>query len=547
VFGVIDLGGGTAIPGTDHPDDVIGFTLTGSSVVVPIPTTNDTLPENNETIRVKIRPDGNYDITAPYQCDITLLDNDTKPTLTISVTDNSATEREATETPINDASITISRGTAQTFPLQVNIALTDSGATAVGDPTGLGGDFISSAFGVDPVTTASFVTILGGSASVTIPIRAVADKRLEGIEVGKVRVLPSVFVDSAYNVPASPTVSFNIKDKISIVDVDPNFTSSELRGIENISFDEYVSDVPAIIVGNRGGAGQRSSVSLNSLNAFTALPSGSVGKAVTLVDFERLIVGSGGGFAQFWREGDSFAFNHQLSRFTGATAAEARSAASVNGVFTVVGFSNGTPPGGTSGTRAAIWQPDVTTSIDVLPHPTSTTYQADDINSSGWVVGSINGGLRTGLVWKPDGGGEYGHPVALPHFNQTADSFAISINNQGVVVGGYSSDFFYGAMWVPNGSGYSGISLGSATGTGNQTVPISINNAGQVAGYVSVPGLYYGMLWMNNKFTILNDLLPPNSGFSYVGIIYDINDAGVMVGWAAKTNGQWHAVVIRPL
>lgn len=152
---------------------------------------------------------------------------------------------------------------------------------------------------------------------------------------------------------------------------------------------------------------------------------------------------------------------------------------------------------------------------------------ASSINESGQVVGSAE---ADAFIWDSENGFR-----RLPGIDLGGVSSANAINDLGQVVGIFNDRPF---IWDENNS------LQYLSNDPNvKTTPFAINNVGQVVG--AVTGSPF--LWNSGKgFQDLNDLVPSDSGWGTLEAVYDINDAGQMVGYGELGSGG-HAFLMIPM
>ncbi|MCC7408213.1 MAG: DUF3466 family protein [Phycisphaeraceae bacterium] len=125
-----------------------------------------------------------------------------------------------------------------------------------------------------------------------------------------------------------------------------------------------------------------------------------------------------------------------------------------------------------------------------------------------------------------------------------ARSWATAINLFGQVVGraedanGNAKAFFWNGATKTN--------LGTLGGANSSAT--SLNNLGLVVGVSDIPqsDQAHGFIWSAGKgMTDLNSLITPGSGWT-VTSANDINDLGVIVGWATNGQGSYQAVALTP-
>ena len=180
-------GGGTASIGVDHLSLPGSLTIaagssSGTIVITPI---DDTLVEGDETVILILKTNAAYTVGSPGNATVTIQDNDstTTPTVTIAATDPTATEEGPTT-----GTFTVTRTGSTTSALTVYYS---GGGTA-----SIGGDRLS---------LPGSLTIAAGSSSGTIVITPIDDTLVEGDET----VILTLKTNAAYTVgsPGSATVT----------------------------------------------------------------------------------------------------------------------------------------------------------------------------------------------------------------------------------------------------------------------------------------------------------------------------------------------------
>jgi len=157
-----------------------------------------------------------------------------------------------------------------------------------------------------------------------------------------------------------------------------------------------------------------------------------------------------------------------------------------------------------------------------------------DINDKGVIVGSstlpgdtvvhafvYRNGQMTDLNW----------PWAM--------SYATGVNERGHIVG-WSGDTAYTSHAIlDNGT--------TITDLGRHTSAQGINNLDQVVGTRTVDGESHAFIYTHGRVYDLNTRLDATSDPGWkLRVAYDINDAGVIVGWGIL-NGSYQPVVLTPL
>lgn len=163
-----------------------------------------------------------------------------------------------------------------------------------------------------------------------------------------------------------------------------------------------------------------------------------------------------------------------------------------------------------------------------------TTSTAKDINDKGVIVGSstVAGDASVhAFVYKNGEMKDLHWPWAM--------SYARAVNARGHIVGS-SGDTVYSSHAILD------------TGTeikdlGRHTSAHGINNFDQVVGSRSVNGDGHAFIYTHGRVYDLNTLLDATSDPGWkLRVAYDINDAGVIVGWGIL-NGSYKPMVLTPL
>ena len=188
---------------------------------------------------------------------------------------------------------------------------------------------------------------------------------------------------------------------------------------------------------------------------------------------------------------------------------------------------------GQSGGYACLWIPSEEPRRLASLAPTDTTSRAFSINAGGAVAGDSGFGTDgQACIWNPDG-----TITALGTLGGTT-SCARSINAGGQVVG-YADPSFgdncHAFIWDST----SGMrDLGTLQDNGEPSWAFSINNAGQVAGSSGSKAFVWDQ---GSGLVELPTLGGDRSGANW------INDAGWIVGSSSTSNGDFHAVLWRPV
>lgn len=183
---------GSATSGADYIAIPLSVNIPAgeTSLVVPITLLDDTLGEYDETVVLTLTPAAGYNVGSPASATITITDNDTS--VTISATDNSATEGA------DSGRFTVTRQGSTANPLVVNYTL--SGSAANTD---------------DYATLSGTVTIAAGATTATFDVVPVDDSVSENVET----VVATIVAGSGYlpGSPASATVSLYDNDPVVVI------------------------------------------------------------------------------------------------------------------------------------------------------------------------------------------------------------------------------------------------------------------------------------------------------------------------------------------
>ena len=186
--------------------------------------------------------------------------------------------------------------------------------------------------------------------------------------------------------------------------------------------------------------------------------------------------------------------------------------------------------------------------------------RARGINDFGQVVGSSASTFRRAFLWEDtddNGQSDVGEMIDLGTLGGDHSS-AFAINNNGQVVGdselssgSYNAHAF---LWEDlNGNSQSdpGEMIDLDTLGNDYSWAVAINNAGQVVGVLENAGPgdnRRAFLWNSEQGMVnLNDLLPPDSGWTSLMAARDINERGQILGWGITDSDEWHAFLMTPL
>jgi len=214
-----------------------------------------------------------------------------------------------------------------------------------------------------------------------------------------------------------------------------------------------------------------------------------------------------------------------LGTLPGGTISEATG---INDDRHVTGFSDGTD----ISPHAFVWN-STQGMEDLGTLPGGYYSQGLAINGSSQVAGFSNAadGQWHAFLWSRATG-----MVALPNVPGATSASANAINGLGQVAGGSGS---YAVIW--DASGQKVQSLGTLQGQTWSTA-FGINNKGQVIGWSG----YTAFVWTREGgMQDLNDLIPPDSGWSLT-LPVGINDDGQITG-QGNINGEEHGFLLTPV
>jgi probable HAF family extracellular repeat protein len=186
---------------------------------------------------------------------------------------------------------------------------------------------------------------------------------------------------------------------------------------------------------------------------------------------------------------------------------------------------------GATASGAFLWENGVVTDLGGLPG--STGAQAEDINVSGWIVGtsSSSSGSRA-VLWKPKTGGGYSPPLDLGTLGGSS-SEATAINGDGIIAGHSQLPgdvVSHAVIW--DATGIHDIQ----TVQGGESFAWGINDVGQVVGQWNGPSnqqafRYTPTLPAGTQMQLLAGIGGPQ------GVALDINGTGKVVGWSEPAPG----------
>jgi VCBS repeat-containing protein len=171
------------------------------------------------------------------------------------------------------------------------------------------------------------------------------------------------------------------------------------------------------------------------------------------------------------------------------------------------------------------WAPVIWPGLQALPFNAGGANGANDINSSGQVVGGIyaNGGGET-VMWSATGGS-----TTIPLVPNATGQEGLRINDSGVVVGRtFLAPDNHGGMfrWSPETGTEDLNALGAPEGA---VAAIDLNNLGDIVVSLILPtGGGDSYLYSNGVWTNIDDLVPPGSG--HLTGVTAINNRGWIIG-----------------
>jgi uncharacterized membrane protein len=176
--------------------------------------------------------------------------------------------------------------------------------------------------------------------------------------------------------------------------------------------------------------------------------------------------------------------------------------------------------------------------VYLLPPNSQYSNIARDINNNNWVVGGAfdnSSSHYAAFVWKGTG-----NIIFLPDLNGIENS-ARAINNQNLIVG-YVLD--------PNTNNWQAVywendilNIIEMPAGVTASYAYDINSSNEIVGVYSSSGIYTGFIFKDGERMDLEDLLPPNSGWTIQGA-YVINDNGAVLALGKKNGVSKNCILI---
>jgi uncharacterized membrane protein len=188
--------------------------------------------------------------------------------------------------------------------------------------------------------------------------------------------------------------------------------------------------------------------------------------------------------------------------------------------------------------HAVLWHNGMITDIGLLLGDAAVPSAATDISEDGVVVGHFgpNENDTRGFVY-------YGGIQVIPYSTPTGRIYPVSVNSTGQVLGNWGvSGRIHPFVWE------NGFLTSLQDQMGYFSMALSINDRGQVAGYM--PGGPGGeaCIWIGATQYSVSTLIQPNdSGSWMLRGAWGINVHGQIAASAADSAGDEHAVLLTPL
>lgn len=185
---------------------------------------------------------------------------------------------------------------------------------------------------------------------------------------------------------------------------------------------------------------------------------------------------------------------------------------------------------------AVTWNNGAVHYLESDPTRDSTAFA---INNHGEVLGAVYG--------QPSPSEPAGYYFAIVGRRSTSwlgRIFAgVALNDRGHVAGEDSSSYAFRTLLYRNGVWRD---LGILPGDDRGLRPTAINNSDWVLGYSEGPGeAYRPFLYANGKLHDLNDLIPPNSGWTLIWA-KDLNNRGEIVAYGSY-QGKGAGLLLQPV
>ncbi len=203
----------------------------------------------------------------------------------------------------------------------------------------------------------------------------------------------------------------------------------------------------------------------------------------------------------------------------------------INDAGQVVGWSN---INGFGYGHAFLWQNGATTLLPSISGGLSTNSAAEDINSSGEIVGAAYKNYPAPVLWDLSL-----NPTDLEPAQYFAEGSMFAVNDNGIATG--SVDNVTGASHAVYWSAATGIvdigqGYGPSAGTG-------INNNGVICGYGRTGSASYAWTWSSQMGRVV---LPHLSDVSAQSDAYAINSSGQVVGDSMDAQYNYHGMLWQP-
>jgi probable HAF family extracellular repeat protein len=198
-------------------------------------------------------------------------------------------------------------------------------------------------------------------------------------------------------------------------------------------------------------------------------------------------------------------------------------------------------PANSTNTHAFLYSGGKTIDLGTLGGAESV---AEAIDSAGQVVGQSTAANNETHAFLYSNGKM--QDLGIPSGDNASTAIAVSSN--GLIVG---------ELGVGTSVDVAIYKKGAWTDLGPGPFPAGINNAGQIVGWSTIPGIYtgpkaqrrhaqeIGVVSVNGAFVNLNTLIPANSGFTVI-MAEAINNSGQILCDATTPSDETHAVLLSP-